>query len=79
MMRFAAIVALALALTLLAGCKQQSFDERYKSAQHKLEATAAKIDKDLSAAQSDAAEAGVPTDAALPDLPSEPSDPAKLE
>ena len=67
-----------MALILIAGCKQQSFDERYKSAQHKLEATAAKMDKDLSAAQSDAAEAGViPSDAALPDLPTEPSESAK--
>lgn len=62
-MRIAAI----LALILLTGCKQQSFDERYASAQHKLEAKAASIDRDLAAAQSDAAEAGViPTDAALP-------------
>jgi len=61
-------IAAALALMLLAGCKQQSFDERYKSAQHKLEAKAAAIDQDLAAAQSDAAAAGViPTDAALPE------------
>ena len=78
MMRFAAIVALALALTLLAGCKQQSFDERYKSAQHKLDAKTAGIDRDLAAAQSDAAEAGViPTDAALPNLPADQANPAK--
>ena len=57
-------------LLLLAGCKQQSFDERYKAAQHKLETKAASIDQTLAAAQSDAAEAGViPTDAALPDPP----------
>ena len=68
-----------MALILIAGCKQQSFDERYKSAQHKLDVKTAGIDQDLAAAQSDAAEPGVPTDAALPDLPSEPSDPAKLQ
>ena len=72
-------VAAIFALVLLAGCKQQSFDERYKSAQHKLDVKTAGIDQALAAAQSGAAEAGVPTDAALPDLPSEPSDPAKLE
>ena len=72
-------VAAIFTLVVLAGCKQQSFDERYKSAQHKLDVKTAGIDQALAAAQSDAAEAGVPTDAALPDLPSEPSDPAKLE
>lgn len=71
------IVAL-LVLILLAGCKQQSFDERYNAAQKKLEAKSAAIDKDLAVAQSDAAEAGViPSDAALPDLPVEPSESAK--
>ena len=74
MMRLAAI----LALTLLAGCNQQSFDERYTSAQHKLDAKTARIDQDLAAAQSDAAEAGViPADPALLDRPVDSSDPAK--
>ena len=68
MMRIAALLALA----LLAACKQQSFDERYQTAQRQLAAKTAAIDHDLAAAQSDAAEAGVvPTDAALPDLPAD--------
>ena len=74
MLRFAAIAA----FLLLAACKQQTFDERYTAARQKLEAKAGAIDKDLAAAQSDAAEAGViPTDAALPDLPVEPRGSAK--
>lgn len=72
-MRFAAM----LALILLAGCKEQSFDERYKSAQHKLDAKTAGIDQALAAAQSDAAEAGViPAAAALPEGPVDSSDSA---
>ena len=74
MMRFAAIFA----LILLAGCKQQSFDERFKSAQHKLDVKTAGIDRDLAAAQSDAAEAGIiPADGALPAIPADASNPAK--
>ena len=69
-MRLTALVALA----SLAGCRQQSFDERYQAAQHKLEAKTAAIDQDLAAAQSDAAAAGVlPTDAALPVLEKTPA------
>ncbi|MFM5918647.1 MAG: hypothetical protein ACKOOL_14090 [Novosphingobium sp.] len=48
-----------LALLLLAGCQRESFDERYQSAQHKLDAKSAAIDHDLAAAASDAAAAGV--------------------
>ena len=60
--------AAVLIVTLLTGCKQQSFDERYKSAQQKLEAKTAAIDKDLAVAQSDAAAAGViATDTVLPE------------
>ncbi len=67
-----------LALMLLAACKQQTFDERYTAARQKLEAKSAAIDKDLAAAQSDAAEAGViPADPALPELPVEPTESAK--
>ena len=62
--------AAILALILLAGCKQQSFDERYKSAQQKLEAKTAAIDRELAAAESDAAQAGaLSAGTALPDLP----------
>jgi outer membrane murein-binding lipoprotein Lpp len=67
-----------LVFVLLAGCKQQSFDERYKSAQHRLDAKTAGIDKELASMESDAAEAdALPTDAALPDVPPSDGKPAK--
>ena len=72
-------VAGIFALLLLAACKQQSFDERYKAAQHRLDAKTAAIDKDLAAAQSDAADAGViQADTALPDRPEKQSESAKV-
>ena len=74
MRRLAALIA----LVLLAGCKQQSFDDRYQAAQKKIEAKTASMDKDLAAAESDAAAAGVlATDAALPEPSGAPGENAK--
>lgn len=49
-----------LALILLAACKREpDFDTRYKAAEQQLQASSAAIDRELNAAQSDAAAAGI--------------------
>jgi len=49
-----------LALVLLAACKREpDFDTRYKAAEQQLQASSAAIDRELDAAQGDAAAAGI--------------------
>lgn len=62
MIRTLALVMVA----ALAGCSKPSFDERYSSARQQLDKKAVAIDRELDAASSDAAAAGV--------LPSEDAD-----
>jgi outer membrane murein-binding lipoprotein Lpp len=72
----------ALALALLSGCGQEAdFDQRYKAAGERLETKAAAIDKELEAAQREAAVAAPPDQAApsAPAIAGTPSDsPASL-
>jgi hypothetical protein len=60
---------IALCLALLAGCNREpDFDQRFKAAGERLETKAAAIDKELDAAQREAA-AVAPPDQAAPSAP----------